>query len=106
MDNVGRNIFPDTPCCSRAVGDPALQVPEKQVDTEERCNNCNNYDKTKRNGDDDHDDYNKKDEDLFLNSFPDLLPQFSTERDPWTKLELTLIDPEKARKFKVLTSPI
>ena len=85
------------------MGDPALQVPKKQVDTEERYNN---NDKTKRNGEDDHDDYNKKDGDLFLNSFPDLLSPFTTERDPCTKLELTRTDPEKARKIKVLTSAI
>jgi len=51
---VSRSIFVDRLCCSRSL--PALQVPEKQVDTEEHYNNYNNYEKTKRNGDDDHDD--------------------------------------------------
>ena len=44
------------------------------MDTEEHYNNYNNYEKTKGNGDDDHDDANNRDGGLSLISYPDLLP--------------------------------
>ena len=43
------------------------------MDTEEHYNNYNNYGKTKRNGDDDHDYANNRDGGLSLISYPDLL---------------------------------
>ena len=69
---MSRSIFVDRLCCSRSL--PALQVPEKQVDTEEHYNNYNNYEKTKTNGDADHDDVNNRDGGLSQIPYPDLLP--------------------------------
>ena len=65
---MSRSIFVDRLCCSRALDNPTLQLPEKQVDTEEHYDNYNNYSKTKRNGDDHQDDYNKRDGELIPRS--------------------------------------
>ena len=99
---MSRSIFVDRLCCSRALDNPTLQLPEKQVDTEEHYDNYNIYSKTRRNGDDHQDDYNKRDGDLFLNSFPDLLPPFTTKPDPGKNKNFPVSTRRRLERLKCL----